>query len=421
MPSLLAPIFSRRPSYGKKKEPPGSSAVQKAKDRAGVVEACINGTITQKQAASMLDVSERQLRRLVASFRAGGADSLIHKSLGKPSNHQLKDGRKEEAVKLCKEVFTDMGPTLAAEMLAERNGLLINHETLRRAMIKEGLWEASSPESRQHRRWRARKACEGELVQMDTSFHHWFGEGTVPTYIISMIDDASSRVFAQMFEADTTENNMRLIKGYIERFGRPIAFYTDRASLFKVNEKDLKKAIAGDSELFKPEPKTQIKRALDELGIGLIFARSPQAKGRVERGFGTMQDRLTKLMSLDRITAIDAANVYLSNYCLPKHNGRFAVEPTSAFNAHRDSKGYGLNSILSIQDTRVVQNDLTVSYKARRYQLEAGHYQGKIRKEKIIVEERLDGTFKARFNNQFFILRLIEGCNVASNFHAIPL
>jgi transposase len=400
-------IFLKGAKYGKK-NPAHSSKAQKAKDKAGLIKACIDNTITQKQAATMLQVSERQVRRMVSLYRDDGPDALIHKGIGKPSNHQLPDDRKEQAVELFEKKYSDMGPTLVADMLGERDNISICPETLRRELFKRGLWEVKSQTSHQHRRWRDRRPCFGELAGIDTCKHQWFADDPEYSYIISMVDDDTSTVFAQMYEGDTTENNMRLIKSYIEQNGRPIALYSDQATLFKVTEKALQKALKASTGAFKPEPKTQIKRALDELGIGLIFARSPQAKGRVERSFGTLQNRLVQLMRLDNITTIDAANQYLTNYYLPKHNKAFRVEPTSSFNAHRDYKGFDLDAILSIQEERVVQNDFTISYKGKCYQIEAAHYQGKLRKERITLEERLDGTLRARFNNQYFIIHLIR-------------
>jgi hypothetical protein len=224
-----------------------------------------------------------------------------------------------------------------------------------------------------------------------------------------MIDDATNKLYARFYEAENTVNNMDLIKRYIELNGVPEAIYVDRASHFKVNKNEPKnQENESDTPARDGERQTQIQRAVTECGSKLIFARSPQAKGRVERVFGTLQDRLIKLMKLDMITSIESANDYLDKYFLPKWDKRFTHEPSSQFNAHRDKRDYNLNAIFCPHAERVVQNDFTIRLFGKHFQIEAGNYGGSIRRKKVIIEQRMDGTFKARYNNTYLHMHRIS-------------
>jgi transposase InsO family protein len=224
----------------------------------------------------------------LSRYRVEGDVAVIHRSRGRESNRKIKEEKKREVVAILRDKYSDYGATLASEILEERHGIRISRETLRGWLCEAGLYEIKKRRVK-HRRWRERRQCFGELLQVDTSEHDWLEGRGEKIYLISMIDDATSRLFARFYDSDSTVNNMDLLKRYLKRHGRPVSLYTDKASHFRYNgEVDLEHQLSGEVV------KTQIGRALDELGIELIFAHSPQAKGRVERQFGTLRDRLVK-------------------------------------------------------------------------------------------------------------------------------
>ena len=368
----------------------------KERDRLQVVGQVRRSELTQREGAGLLGISERQLRRSVRRYGAQGDAGLVHRGRGRPSNRRVPASLREQAVDALKTRYEGFGPTLAAEKLAEYEGLAVSHETVRQWMIEEELWEPRRSKTK-HRRKRPRRSCFGELVQMDTSEHDWFeGRGEREPVLINMIDDATGQVYMRFHDNDSTETNMRLLHGYIRRFGRPSALYADKASHFKVNRPaNLEEQLAGR------EAETQIGRALRELGIEYIPAHSPQAKGRVERSFSTAQDRLVKELRLRGLRTIEEANEYLEREFIPDYNRRFGVQPASAADAHRPAKGYDLDALFSHQETRVVQNDYTISYYGARYQLHPGAVQPGLRKGKVTVQVRLDGTLRVWFRGEY--------------------
>lgn len=368
----------------------------KERDRLQVVGQVRRGELSQVEGARLLGISARQLRRSVRRHEAEGDAGLVHRSRGRASNRQVGGEVRAEAVKALKERYEDFGPTLAAEKLVEYEGIAVSRETVRQWQIAENLWEPRRSKQR-HRRRRRRRECFGELVQMDTSEHAWFeGRGEREPVLINMIDDATGRVFLRFFDSDSTETNMRLLHGYIRKFGRPRAIYADKASHFKVNRPaNLEEQLAGR------EAETQIGRALRELEIEYIPAHSPQAKGRVERGFGTLQDRLVKELRLRQITTIEAANEYLERKFIADYNRRFAKKPARAANAHRSVKGYDLDAILSYQERRVVANDYTIRYGGTAYQLLPSAVRSGLRKGQVTVQVRLEGILRLWFRGEY--------------------
>ena len=284
---------------------------QADRDRLKIVSRVFNGELSLRQGSEVLGLSYRQVGRLLARYRSEGDLGLLHRSRGRESNRKIAEPVRQEAIKLIAEYYSDYGPTLASETLCERHRILVSRETLRGWMGEAGLWRRKSRKVK-HRRWRERRQCFGELVQMDTSEHDWLEGRGEKLYLISMIDDATSRLFARFYSSDSTVNNMDLLKRYIRRYGRPISLYTDKASHFKYNgELDIEHQLSGEP------PQTQIGRALAALGIELIWAHSPQAKGRVERQFGTLQDRLVKRLRLVGATDLESANKCLDGYMIP--------------------------------------------------------------------------------------------------------
>lgn len=338
------------------------------------------GGVTKKTVAAKLGLSLRQVKRKWKAYRERGPAGLVHGLRGKPGNRSVGSAM-TQAVALVEAKYRDFGPTFAAEKLRERDGLVVNHETLRLHLIAAELWVP-----RQHRRveiheWRQRRAVRGELVQADGSPHHWFEDRAEPCTLLQFIDDATSEVLWLEFVASESAHDvMHATRHYLEAAGRPGALYVDRGGVFKVN--------LGNSD---DERQTQYERALGELDIQLIHARSPQAKGRVERGFQTHQDRLVKELRLEGITTMAEANRYLRDVYLPKHNRKFAVPARQSGDAHRSLAGYDLDAILCTKELRLVGNDRTIRYRGRWFQLEARQPTIVRPKTMVTVAEHLDG------------------------------
>lgn len=366
---------------------------QKELDRLKVMDEVKDGHLTQAEGASQLTLSERWVREMVRRLRKGGDGVVVHGLRGKRSNRRLAKKDSERAVKIYQVEYADFGPTLAAEYLAEQHKITVSKETLRKWLMEAGAWKAKQRQVKQVHVWRPRRSCRGELVQWDTSIHDWLeGRSTEPVKLIAMIDDASSELFARFVAEDSTVEHMKVLKKYLEQHGRPMAFYTDKAGLFRVNPRRL-----GYGEEMSQEGETQIGRALRELGIELIHAHSPQAKGRVERCFGTLQDRLVKALRKAGVKTLAESNRYLEKVFLPMWKKRFGREAASEVDAHR---GLGdrqeLDSILSHVETRRVANDYTISWSGKHYQIPKDSIRPGLRSATIRVERRLDGTIYGR-------------------------
>jgi transposase len=365
---------------------------QAERDRLVALRKAGKKLITQRQAAEEIGVTERQVRRLLRKLRRTGDGAVIHELRGRPSNRKLPAELERRAVAaLSDPVYRGFGPTLAAEYLRQRHGITVSQETLRRWMAKAGLWKAGRRRVVEVHQWRPRRSRPGELVQWDTSTHDWLEGRGERIYLISMIDDATSRLFARFVRQDTSEENRRLLWSYLERFGRPLAFYTDKAGMFQVSIKTKRDERREDRDRAKMPP-TQIERALHELGVVWIPAHSPQAKGRVERQFQTAQDRLVKGMRVARVCTIEEANAYLENEYLPWWNRTLTVAPADAADAHRPlGKEHDLAATLSHVEARQVTNDYTVRYDGEFYGIDRRDIRVGMRKATVRVEQRLDG------------------------------
>ena len=281
---------------------------------------------------------------------------------------------------------------LAAEYLEQRHGIHLGRETLRGWMAAAGLWKPRPRKAARPHLWRPRRSCRGELVQWDTSEHDWLEGRGEKLYLIGMIDDASSELLARFVGHDSSEENRRLLQTYLERNGRLAAFYTDRAGLFVNTPKN----SAGEDP--KTLPPTQIGRALEELGIDSITAYSPQAKGRVERSFGTAQDRLVKGLRVAGATTIEQANAYLENEFLPWWNATLRVTPSHPDEAHRElGPEHDLDSVLSHVEHRQVANDYTIRFQGKLYQIGRQAIVPGLRGSRVRLESGLDGGLVARF------------------------
>jgi transposase len=374
------------------------------RDRLKVLHEAERGHLTQKQAGEQLKRSERWVRALVARLREEGDGGILHRLRGRASKRTIPEAVRAKAVGWVKREYGDFGPTLAAEYLAKEHGVRVSKETLRQWLIEAGVWKRKRRRVEEVHVWRARRACRGALVQWDTSEHDWL-EGRGPRLcLVAMIDDASSRALARFVKHDTTEENLRLLWTYLECWGRAVEFYTDKDSMFTVN----RPAPHPQDEAWEEEL-TQIGRALRELEIGWIAAHSPQAKGRIERFFGTAQDRLVKGMRKAGVRTGDEANAYLEQEYLPLWNSRFTVEPANPTDAHRPlGREHALAAILSPVESRVVANDYTIRYDKKIYQIARAEIRPGLRGATVRVEERLDRSVGVRFRDRYLTVSVCE-------------
>lgn len=370
---------------------------QDERDRLKVLHEVKQGHLTQRAAAEQLGISERWVRELIRRVRKKGDRAVVHGLRGRPSKRRIAAKTQARAVELYRKEYGDFGPTLAAEYLAEKHGIAVSKETLRKWLIAAGTWTAKPRRVTEVHLWRPRRSCCGELLQWDTSIHDWLeGRSPEPIKLIAMIDDASNDLWARFVAEDTTPEHMKVLRKYLKQNGRPLGCYVDRASLYCVNPRR-----KGYSEEMTAEGESQIGRALRELGIELIHAHSPQAKGRVERCFGTLQDRLVKGLRKAGAKNLAEANRYLEKVFLPDWKRRFRREPASTVNAHRPlGEGHDLDSIWSHVEKRRVSNNYTVSWEAKSYQIPRQSVQPGLRSAFIRIEGRLDGTVWARIDGQ---------------------
>lgn len=366
---------------------------QRERDVLKVMSLVLSGKRSQLEAARLLGRSTRQIRRLLVRLRSDGDMAVVHRLRGRPSNHQLDPALRRRALKLYRRKYAGFGPTLVAEKLAEDDGVKVSVRTLGLWLVAEGLWQRQRIRDR-HRARRERRGCFGEMVQADASEHDWLeGRGPMLT-LVGMIDDATDRVVLRFHPAETTEAYMDVLRRWIDNHGRPVSWYSDRHSIFRAEEK-----VAGYDQ--KQSVATQFSRALRELGIELILAGSPQAKGRVERLWGTAQDRLVKELRLAKARSIDQANAVLEVKFTPWFNRSCGNKPASGNDAHRPlDKRQNLDAILSIQQERIVANDYTIRLDNRVYQLLPPVWPGQ-RKGSVIVEQRADGSMHVRFKQRY--------------------
>jgi transposase len=375
---------------------------QDERDRLHWLKQVKDKKVTQKKAAERMEVSPRWVRKLVKRMKRKGDAVVVHGLRGRKSNRKLAEKTQREAIALVQREYADFGPTLASEYLGEKHGISVSKETLRKWMIAGGIWKAGRAKLVEVHGWRARRSCWGELVQWDTSEHDWL-EGRGPKlYLIAMIDDATSRVYARFALHDSTEENMRTVWGYLDLYGRPEAFYTDKAGLFVTSPRK------NDPEEREPRPPTQIGRALRQLGITWIGAHSPQAKGRIERFFGTAQDRLVRGMRDAGVCSLELANRYLKETFLPMWNRRFVVPAAKPTDAHRALEQHDLAAILSRIEERTVANNYTFRVDSESYQIDLQTVPVALRKAGVAVQFRLDGSIKVAFQNRLLDAALCQ-------------
>lgn len=372
-------------------------------DKLKILHQVIKKQLKQRQAGRQLDLSTRQIRRLCNRIRREGNTGVIHRLRGQPSNHQLDAGVLEEAIDYVKTRYKDFGPTYANEKINGIHKIYLSTGTLRRGMIEAGLWKPRQ-QGVQHRVWRERRHCVGELVQLDGSDHDWF-EGRGPRCVLLIfIDDATSRIlYGEFITVENTVNLLAATKSYLLSHGRPLSFYVDKDSIYKINRQ-----ATIEEELRDEQPLTQFTRAMKELNVQVIAANSPQAKGRVERGFKTHQDRLVKELRLAGISNRQDATRFLQDIYIPDHNRRCAIDPASPTDAHRPLlPTHRLHEILSIRIQRVVANDFTLRFHAQFFQL-TKEQPLRIRPDnKVFIEVRLDGSTHIRFKDRYLNFKRI--------------
>ncbi len=367
--------------------------------RVTVLEELIEGAINASTAAIKLNISVRQVKRLKKRLKSGGCDGLIHQSRGVRGTRLTESRVEKTIVQIIKKNYHDFGPTLAWEKLQEFHGVTLSDETIRAIMIRNNIWKSTKRRRGQYFAWRDRRSSYGELQQFDGSYHDWF-EGRNPILpeacLLASIDDATGRITrAEFADNEGVEAVFRFWWGYVKHNGIPTSIYLDKFSTYKINHP----AAVDNHELM-----TQFGRAAKELGIELISANTPQAKGRVERLFGTLQDRLVKEMRLANINTIETANIFLKDIFIPFFNSRFAVVPKSQTTSHRKLDrltNTKLKNIFARHHIRKIHHDFTVQFKQLFYQLKEIQPTTVFKRDSVLMIERLDGKVKIQYKGQY--------------------
>lgn len=367
---------------------------QQEQEKLDIINAALAGTITKAKAAVMLGISPRQVKRLKSKVREQGYLAVIHKLKGRQSNHHIEEEIKEKALTVIEEKYADFKPSFATEKLAEHHAIQISYGTTRLWMIEKGLWKPRKQKQSIYRSWRPRKDYFGELEQFDGSYHYWFKnrfvdqEGNlIEVCLLAAIDDATGEITKATFSAN--EGVIAVFtfwKEYVEENGKPVSIYLDKFSTYKINHK-----VAVDNSKLV----TQFQRAMQELSILLITAHSAQAKGRVEKLFGTLQDRLVKEMRLAGINTPDEGNKFLAKVFIPTFNSKFAVVPVKEGDVHRqllEEEKEQMNHIFSVRETRRINLDFTIQFKNNWYQLTEIQSTTVRPLERILMETWLDGS-----------------------------
>ena len=369
-----------------------------------------DGMVTQGQAAAKMGVSDRWVRRLLVRLKTDGDAVVVHGLRGRSSNRRIDEQTQTRVVELLKQPeWHDFGPTFASQQLAKRHGIEVSKETVRGWMVAAGLWKAQPRQLGERHFWRPRRNGYGELVQWDTSNHDWLeGRGEVVRYLVKWIDDATSRSGGSFVQHDGTRENMGVLWQYAEGNGRMVDLYTDRAGIFMVAPRAKESA----QQRQEADRLTQFGRGLRELGIGWIPAYSPQAKGRVERSFGTDQDRLVKHLRLAKVKTLQDANKFLEAEYWPEWNERFAHPLEGVVDLHRAlTPQLDLASALSHVEHRMLTNDYTFSFAGRRYQIARPQVKAGMRGKSLRVELHLSGELRARYEGQYVE---VSECSVKS-------
>lgn len=366
--------------------------------RLTVIHKAIDKQITQDNAAEVLGLCDRQIRRIVKRIKDQGDEGIIHRSRGRPSNRAKPLDVRNKTLNLCRATYKDFNPTFASEKLFEINKINISPETLRLWFIEAGIGYKKR-KAPKHRSWRPRKESFGQMVQMDGSHHAWFEDRGPESVFMGYIDDATGRIFGRFYDYEGTIPAMDSFKRYIKKYGIPQSVYLDKHTTYKSTKKP-----TIEEELNNTRSLSEFERALEELGVDVIHADSPQAKGRIERSFRTHQDRLIKEMRLQSVSTVKEANKFLRYYYIPKHNKKFAIPAKNRANLHRDlPKGLDLNRIFCIKTEATLRNDFTIRYANKFYQI-----LDTTRAKKVMVEERLTGRVYISYKGNELKYKLIQ-------------
>ena len=355
--------------------------------------------MTQKQGAEALGISVRHVRRLWKKYEKKGAAGLVNKSRGNPSNNRLPAETRQRAIDLLHSHYADFGPTFAHEKLVEKHSLKLSSGSVRQIMIRENLWTPRKAKKIVTHQMRERRACAGELVQIEGSPHRWFEERAPSCTLLVFIDDATGKLGELHFaKSESFFSYAKASRGYIERHGKPVAFYSDKHSIFRVNQPSVGLG----------ENLTQFGRAMQELDIVIICANTPQAKGRVERVNLTLQDRLVKEMRLLGISSMEEGNAYLPEF-MDDFNRRFAIVPRSNYDAHRllfltDN----LDQILTWQETRIISKNLTIQFRNLVYQIQTDRPSYALRKAKVTVCLDADDKVTILYKNKELAYKIFK-------------
>jgi hypothetical protein len=356
--------------------------------------------LTLKKASELAGVSYRQMKRLWGRYQLEGDVGLVHRARGTLSNRAYPSEMREAVLARYEDRYPDFGPTLACEYLAQE-GWDLDHETLRRWLLKAGLWKKTR-RRKAYRKRRERRAQFGELIQMDGSHHDWFEGRRAWAVLMVMIDDATNRTYARFYESESTYAAMEVFARYVRRRGLPQGLYVDRDSIYRCEREG-----RVDEELRGEGPETQFARAMRQLQVKLILANSPQAKGRVERRNAVFQDRLVKALRLEQIDTLEAANEYLEKVFLAQLNRRFTCQAREGGDLHRRlPRGLRLVDVLGWEEPRHVQNDWTIRWRNRYFQVDRKHEKLRLPGQKLVVFEKLNGALELRYRGQ--VLRYKE-------------
>jgi uncharacterized glyoxalase superfamily protein PhnB len=375
---------------------------EKELSRYDIIKNLIDDKINGTDASKQIGISVRHVKRLKLRVDKDGAEGLIHKGRGKESNRKLDPNIVKKAEKHLKEKYYDYGPTFASEKLDEVHDIKLGKETVRGIMTNMGLWQPKSrKQSKKWHVWRARKDNYGEMQQFDGSYHYWLEDRAEEMCLLLSVDDSTGKITHAKF--DINESTIAVFKFWTEYFaknGLPLSIYLDKFSTYKINHKN----AADNKDMI-----TQFQRAMNQVGGKLITAHSPQAKGRVERMFETLQDRLVKELRLEGIATIEEANKFLVEY-IPKFNAKFAVAPNRRKNLHKALNKEikeKIPQIFSIQEQRKVNNDYTVMYKTKYFQLDQEQTTTVYKKDTVVVEEHLDGSIKINMKNKYLNYKVL--------------
>jgi len=369
----------------------------------GVISKLIGGQINGTEAAKQLGLSTRQIKRLKRKVRQGGAKKLIHGNRGKSSNRGIAPEIIVKATMLLKKYYSDFQPLFASEQLEEKHQIELSKETVRQLMIKKKLWKPRTRKrNKEYRSWRPRKEYYGEMQQFDGSYHHWLENRAGECCLLAAIDDATGQItWAEFVNHEGVKPAFSFWQRYVQTKGKPVSIYLDRHSTYKINSKRL---------FDDPKALTQFERAMKDLEIKIIHAYSPQAKGRIERLFGTLQDRLIKELRLAKINTIPAANQFLTKIFLAKFNQKFSVLPSQKKNLHKELTEIDKNNlerIFSEQSIRKVNNDFTIRFKGQWFQLAERQPTLVLRKDKVFIEERMTGEILISLRNKYLAYQIL--------------